>query len=140
MDAKAWEKVDELIDKNQTKTIKDLFAEDQDRAKKFSLEAAGWFLDYSKNRVDQATMKALLKLAENGDYVNCEDPDGEWCGEAKVKDAVSCACMNKQEEMDKAKAETARNASRRKYAFEPDFTGAKEEGGLAGLYASMVND
>ena len=67
MDAKAWEKVDELIDKNQTKTIKDLFAEDPDRAKKFSLEAAGWFLDYSKNRVDQATMKALLKLAEKAD-------------------------------------------------------------------------
>ena len=64
MDAQAWEKVDELIDKNQTKTIKDLFAEDKDRAAKFSLEAAGWFLDYSKNRIDEATMKALIKLAE----------------------------------------------------------------------------
>ena len=41
MDAQAWEKVDELIDRNQTKTIKDLFAEDGDRAAKFSLEAAG---------------------------------------------------------------------------------------------------
>ena len=64
MDAQAWEKVDELIDRNQTKTIKDLFAEDRDRAAKFSLEAAGWFLDYSKNRVDEAMMKALVKLAE----------------------------------------------------------------------------
>ena len=35
MDAQAWEKVDELIDRNQTKTIKDLFAEDGDRAAKF---------------------------------------------------------------------------------------------------------
>ena len=33
MDAQAWEKVDELIDKNQTKTIKDLFAEDKDRVR-----------------------------------------------------------------------------------------------------------
>jgi len=64
MDAQAWEKVDELIDKNQTKTIKDLFAEDPKRAERFSLEAAGWFLDYSKNRIDAATMKALVKLAE----------------------------------------------------------------------------
>ncbi len=64
MDAKAWEKVDELIDKNQTKTIKELFAENPGRAKKFSLEAAGWFLDYSKNRIDAETMKALLALAE----------------------------------------------------------------------------
>lgn len=64
MDANAWEKVDALIDKNQNKTIKELFAEDPGRAKKFSLEAAGWFLDYSKNRIDPDTMKALLALAE----------------------------------------------------------------------------
>ncbi|MBQ8124413.1 MAG: glucose-6-phosphate isomerase [Kiritimatiellae bacterium] len=67
MDAQAWEKVDELIDRNQTKTIKDLFAEDPQRAERFSLEAAGWFLDYSKNRIDTATMKALVKLAEKAD-------------------------------------------------------------------------
>ena len=67
MDAKAWEKVDELIDKNQNKTIKEYFAEDPDRAAKFSLEAAGWFLDYSKNRIDREMMKALVKLAEKSD-------------------------------------------------------------------------
>ncbi|MCR5414701.1 MAG: glucose-6-phosphate isomerase [Kiritimatiellae bacterium] len=64
MDAQAWEKVDELIDRNQEKTIKDLFAEDPGRAERYSLEAAGWYLDYSKNRIDDATLKALLKLAE----------------------------------------------------------------------------
>ncbi len=65
MNATAWEKVDELIDKNQSKTIKELFEECPNRAKKFSLEAAGWFLDYSKNRIDAATMKALIALAES---------------------------------------------------------------------------
>ncbi len=70
MDAQAWEKVDELIDRNQTKTIKDYFSEDPERAAKFSLEAAGWFLDYSKNRVDRDTMKALVKLAERADLKN----------------------------------------------------------------------
>ena len=64
MDSKAWEKIDELIDKNQSKTIKDYFAESPNRAKKFSLEAAGWFLDYSKNRIDAKMMSALLALAE----------------------------------------------------------------------------
>ena len=67
MDAKAWEKVDDLIDKNQNKTIKEYFAEDPDRAAKFSLEAAGWFLDYSKNRIDAAAMKSLMKMAEAAD-------------------------------------------------------------------------
>jgi glucose-6-phosphate isomerase len=70
MDAQAWEKVDELIDRNQTKTIKDFFAEDPERAAKFSLEAAGWFLDYSKNRIDRDMMRALLKLAEKADLKN----------------------------------------------------------------------
>ncbi len=64
MDSKVWEKVDELIDKNQSKTIKDFFAESPRRAEKFSLEAAGWYLDYSKNRIDTLTMKALFELAK----------------------------------------------------------------------------
>ena len=67
MNSAAWERVDELIDKNQNKTIKDYFAEDPDRAERFSLEAAGWFLDYSKNRIDADMMKALVKLAEKSD-------------------------------------------------------------------------
>ncbi len=67
MDAQCWEKIDELIDQNQTKTIKDYFAEDPTRAQTFSLEAAGWFLDYSKNRIDKPLMKALVKLAEKAD-------------------------------------------------------------------------
>ena len=67
MNSAAWERVDELIDKNQNKTIKDYFAEDPNRAERFSLEAAGWFLDYSKNRIDADMMKALVKLAEKSD-------------------------------------------------------------------------
>ena len=67
MNSAAWERVDELIDKNQNKTIRDYFAEDPGRAERFSLEAAGWFLDYSKNRIDADMMKALVKLAEKSD-------------------------------------------------------------------------
>ena len=63
MDAKAWEKIDALIDRDSATTIKDRFASDPERAAKFSLEAAGWFLDYSKNRVGEDTMKALFALA-----------------------------------------------------------------------------
>ncbi len=59
-----WANLDDAMVASSKKTIKELFAEDPDRARKFSLSAAGWFLDYSKNRVDRATMKALVKLAE----------------------------------------------------------------------------
>jgi len=67
MDAKAWDKIDGLIDRDAGKTLRERFAEDPDRAKKFSLEAAGWFLDYSKNLIDRDTMKALVSLAEKSD-------------------------------------------------------------------------
>ena len=65
MNAQAWAKVDELIDKNQGKTLREYFAEDPDRASRFSIEAAGGFLDYSKNLIDAKMMKALVKLAES---------------------------------------------------------------------------
>ncbi len=59
-----WEYLDEAMCASSAKTIKELFAEDPGRANEFSLSAAGWFLDYSKNRVDRKAMKALVKIAE----------------------------------------------------------------------------
>jgi glucose-6-phosphate isomerase len=59
-----WAALDEAMTISSRKTIKELFAEDSDRAAKFTVDAAGWMLDYSKNRIDKAVMKALVKLAE----------------------------------------------------------------------------
>jgi glucose-6-phosphate isomerase len=44
--------------------IRDLFAADPDRAGRFSVEAAGLFLDYSKNRLTAETVGLLVALAE----------------------------------------------------------------------------
>ena len=49
---------------SKAKTIKELFAEDPARAEKLTVSAAGWTLDYSKNRIDAAAMKSLVKMAE----------------------------------------------------------------------------
>ena len=59
-----WQYLDEAMTVSAKKTIKELFAEDPARAERFSLSAAGWFLDYSKNRIDGQVMKSLVKLAE----------------------------------------------------------------------------
>ena len=59
-----WQYLDEAMTVSSRKTIKELFAEDPARAETFSAEAAGWYLDYSKNRIDRAVMKSLVKLAE----------------------------------------------------------------------------
>ena len=44
--------------------LRALFADDPDRAGRFSAEGAGLFLDYSKNRITDETLRLLLRLAE----------------------------------------------------------------------------
>jgi len=45
------------------KHLRELFAEDPRRAERFSVEGAGLFLDYSKNRITEETLRLLLQLA-----------------------------------------------------------------------------
>ena len=59
--------LDKAMEASKAKTIKELFAEDPARAEKFTVSAAGWTLDYSKNRIDAAAMKSLMKMAEAAD-------------------------------------------------------------------------
>jgi glucose-6-phosphate isomerase len=44
--------------------MRDLFAADPQRFERMSVEAAGLFLDYSKNRVDGRTLELLVQLAQ----------------------------------------------------------------------------
>jgi glucose-6-phosphate isomerase len=44
--------------------LRRLFADDPGRAERFSAEGPGLFLDYSKNRITDETLKLLLQLAE----------------------------------------------------------------------------
>ena len=45
--------------------LRELFAEDPKRGERFALEAAGVYLDYSKNRITEETMDLLMQLAEH---------------------------------------------------------------------------
>ena len=45
--------------------LRDLFADDAARGTRLALEAVGLYLDYSKNRVTDKTMKLLVELAED---------------------------------------------------------------------------
>jgi glucose-6-phosphate isomerase len=44
--------------------LRKLFADDPMRGERFTAEAVGLFLDYSKNRITEETLKLLLQLAE----------------------------------------------------------------------------
>jgi glucose-6-phosphate isomerase len=47
--------------------LRELFLQDPARGEKFTAEAAGLFLDYSKNRITEETMLLLVKLAEEAE-------------------------------------------------------------------------
>src|SRR2546421_11543575 len=44
--------------------LRGLFADDPARGERMTAEAAGVFLDYSKNRIDDETLRLLVELAE----------------------------------------------------------------------------
>lgn len=45
--------------------LRDLFADDSDRGQNFAVDAAGLYLDYSKNRVTSETLRLLIELADD---------------------------------------------------------------------------
>ncbi len=60
----AWSALERHHAKVSEAHLRDLFAADPQRGTRLTLEAAGIFLDYSKNRVTDETLALLLRLAE----------------------------------------------------------------------------
>jgi glucose-6-phosphate isomerase len=63
----AWKALEAHHQKVRDVHLRDLFAQDPRRGERLTAEAAGIFLDYSKNRVTDETLKLLLQLAEESD-------------------------------------------------------------------------
>lgn len=60
----AWKNLSAHADKVRRKTIRELFNENPLRGTKMSVEGAGLYLDYSKNRTTEETLDHLLQLVE----------------------------------------------------------------------------
>jgi glucose-6-phosphate isomerase len=61
---KAWKTLTAHHRKIRKVHLRDLFADDAKRGERFNAEAAGLYLDYSKNRVTAQTLKLLIQLAK----------------------------------------------------------------------------
>jgi glucose-6-phosphate isomerase len=60
----AWKALETHAEEMKTRTLRDLFAADPSRGERLTTEAAGIFLDYSKNRVTGETLQLLVSLAD----------------------------------------------------------------------------
>src|SRR5579859_2336515 len=61
----SWKALEEHYQNIRDVHLRTLFAGDPRRGERFALEAAGIYLDYSKNRVTEETIQLLLQLAES---------------------------------------------------------------------------
>jgi glucose-6-phosphate isomerase len=60
----AWKALEAHYKKVRKLHLRKLFADDSTRGERLTVEAAGIYLDYSKNRITDETLKLLLQLAE----------------------------------------------------------------------------
>src|SRR5262249_23404551 len=60
----AWKALEAHHKKVRELHLRNLFADDHKRGERMTAEAVGIFLDYSKNRITEETLKLLLQLAE----------------------------------------------------------------------------
>ena len=63
-DRPAWKALQAHFEQIGRKHLRDFFAEDAGRGERYTAETGGIFLDYSKNRVNDETLKLLVQLAE----------------------------------------------------------------------------
>jgi len=68
-----WQSLSAHHDKIKSTHMRDLFATDPKRFSRYSLEAAGIFLDYSKNRITDETLSLLFNLAKQAEITHWID-------------------------------------------------------------------
>jgi glucose-6-phosphate isomerase len=61
---KAWKALETHYKQIRELHLRNLFADDPKRGERMTVDAAGLFLDYSKNRITDETVKLLIQLAE----------------------------------------------------------------------------
>lgn len=68
-----WSALKDNAKSIESTTLRDLFANDQDRAKKLSFSVADLHVDLSKNLINDDTLKALIALAKKADLEDHRD-------------------------------------------------------------------
>ena len=63
-DRAAYQALEQHAEQLRATHLRDLFADDPERGTRMTAEAEGLFLDYSKNRVTDETLRLLVELAE----------------------------------------------------------------------------
>jgi glucose-6-phosphate isomerase len=69
----AWKALEQHYSEIAGRHLRELFAEDPGRGERMNAEAAGLYLDYSKNRITDETVRLLIRLAEESEVEQRRD-------------------------------------------------------------------
>jgi glucose-6-phosphate isomerase len=69
----AWKALEQHYAELSKRTLRELFDHDPGRGERLTAEAAGIYLDYSKNRITDETIRLLLELAEESELPDRRD-------------------------------------------------------------------
>ncbi len=88
---KAWEALKSHFENIKDTHLKDLFAQQTDRAANFSIAWKDFYVDYSKNRIDQTTKNLLLDLAKE---VKLDEAIKEYFGGSTINKTEERAVLH----------------------------------------------
>jgi glucose-6-phosphate isomerase len=69
----AWKALEQHYAEISQRTMREMFDQDPGRGERFTAEATGIYLDYSKNRITDETIRLLLELAQESDLEGRRD-------------------------------------------------------------------
>ncbi|NOY67236.1 MAG: glucose-6-phosphate isomerase [Gammaproteobacteria bacterium] len=94
-----WQALQKHWKKTNDRHMLDLFMQDSQRFEKYSLKAAGVFLDYSKNRLDDETVRLLMLLARDSDLEGWRDRmfAGELVNNTEKRAVLHVALRNRSQ-------------------------------------------
>ena len=93
----AWQNLKKEYKRFKNVQMRDLFKNDEKRAKKYTLELDDLTFDYSKNRFDDQVLKALLKLAEESGVAQKRDEmfEGKKINFTETRSVLHTALRNR---------------------------------------------
>ena len=91
VDTKSWERLTAHYELMKDLHMKDLFAEDPERFRKFSIRFNDILVDYSKNRISKETLKLLFGLA---DEIGLRDAIGKMFRGDRINETENRAVLH----------------------------------------------
>ena len=138
----AWKALRAHHDRVADTRMRDLFAEDPERASRFSLKLGDLLFDYSKNRITDETLALLVKLAEE-----CEVPSwidrmfsGGRINQTEGRAVLHTALRNRGDREVRVDGEDVMPDVRRVLDKMRGFTEAVRNGGWVGHTGKAITD